>query len=286
MAVEAGWGKLQQTGQALDAVEAGCNACEDDPENHTVGYSGYPDRSGRVSLDASIMQSPGRCGSVCFVRKYAHVASIARRVMEQTEHVMLAGDGAEAFAASQGFTERELLTPEAKAAWEKWIAEKGGETWLGLANIEERQREMGTHDTVGVLGMDGKGRLAGACSTSGLAFKLPGRVGDSPIIGHGLYVEPGIGAAVATGNGELVMGVCGGFLAVDILRRGGSPAEAGRQVIQRIAETYELDERKQVGLIVLGADGNWSASALRKGFTVAERTESGNRQVEPGYVHF
>jgi isoaspartyl peptidase/L-asparaginase-like protein (Ntn-hydrolase superfamily) len=180
----------------------------------------------------------------------------------------------------------DLLTDASRTAYEKWLAGQGGAAGTPAApaagappraNIEE-VRPSGDlphnrrHDTVGVLALDSSGVLAGACSTSGLPFKLPGRIGDSPIIGHGLYVDPRHGAAVATGHGELIMGVCGTFLAVDEMRRGASPATAAAEVIRRVIENYHLRANHQVGLIALAPDGRWSSAALRPGFKVAVRT--------------
>ncbi len=282
-ACAAGWPHLlRQDGGALDAVHHACRAVEADPETMTVGYGGRPDAAGEVTLDAAVMLSPSRCGSVCCVRGFMHPTSIARLVMERTPHVMLAGDGAERFARGQGMEPADLLTDAARAAWEHWRKEHAAEDRppAPKANIEEAD-----HDTVGVLALDARGTLAGACSTSGLAFKLPGRVGDSPIIGHGLYVDPARGAAVATGHGELVTGVCGTFLAVERMGQGASPAEAAADVIRRIHKTYDLKDDHQVGIIALAPSGEWSSAAVRPGFRVAVRTPHRANLLDPQYVH-
>jgi isoaspartyl peptidase/L-asparaginase-like protein (Ntn-hydrolase superfamily) len=272
------WPALSSGGSALDAVEAAARHAEQDPENHTVGSGGYPDASGRVSLDASIMLSPARRGGVCYVRTHEMVVSVARRVMERTPHVLLAGEGAEEFAWQQGFEESDLVSELMRQRHVDW---KQRRRVLGpLANVEERTLGLReppidqeqAHDTIGILAIDASGTLAGACSTSGLPWKLPGRVGDSPIVGHGLYVDPKHGAAVCTGRGELVMSVCGAFLAVESLRRGDEPTRAARAVIDRIAEHFTLSEDDQVGVIVLRPDGAWSSAAVRPGFRVAVRT--------------
>lgn len=282
----AAWPALSKGGSALDAVEAACRHAESDPKNHTVGLGGYPDRDGNVSLDASIMLAPNRCGSVAAVRRCLHPTSLARRVMEKATHILLAGEGADLFAVEQGLQHQELLTPESRDAWLKWKdAHKRESASTQSArprrNIEElglRAADLGkrdleqTHDTIGVLAMDARGTPAGACSTSGLAFKLPGRVGDSPIIGQGLYVDPKVGAAVTTGHGELAMGVCGSFLAVEAMRRGAAPLDAGVEVLQRIRNAFELDTEDQIGIIVLSRTGNWACAALRDGFRTAVRT--------------
>jgi len=285
--VRAGWPHLAPGGGgSLEAVEQGCRAVEADPQVTTVGYGGYPDSDGEVTVDAAIMRSPAECGAVGGVKRFMHPVSIARLVMTRTPHVMLVGPGAEAFARCQGMQPTELLTEAAREAWEKWRKEQPGTQTSGCAagQVEdspwrETRRAGGeplhgepTHDTVGVLAIDSAGAMAGACSTSGLAFKLPGRVGDSPIIGHGLYVDPWHGAAVATGVGELVMSVCGTFLAVEEMRRGASPAEAAMAVIRRIAESRPLKEKDQAGIITLAPSGEWSSAALRPDFRVAVRT--------------
>lgn len=289
----AGWKRLAAGGSALDAVEHACRLVEADPRVDSVGFGGLPDADGHVSLDASIMSSPKHCGGVCFLREHNYPTSIARRVMEQTHHVLLAGQGADDFAARNGFDPVELLTDEARKVWQVWMnnpAQLSGERyrgWLPPRNVEEmqglsddRQRfadetlpHNRTHDTIGVLALDGRGVLAGACTTSGMAFKVPGRVGDAPIIGHALYVDPGVGAAVATGTGELLMRTCGAFLAVEFMRSGRSPADAAVGVIDRIVDACDIHPDHQVGLITLAPDGVWASAALRPGFRVAVRTD-------------
>jgi isoaspartyl peptidase/L-asparaginase-like protein (Ntn-hydrolase superfamily) len=280
----AGWPALARGGSALDAVEAVARYAEADLTNVTVGVGGLPDASGRVSLDASIMISPAQRGAVANMRRFPHPISVARRVMEATPHVLLAGAEADDFAAAQGFKEQELLSKESRAAWEKWRGEHPqGPTFKSFRNVEELGMSSAgaaagakvhneVHDTIGILGMDARGQIAGACSTSGMPYKLPGRVGDSPIIGQGLYVHPEIGAAVATGYGELVMGVCGAFLAVESLKRGATPLEASVEVLQRIIDSYDLSEDDQVGIIVMDRKGAWDGAALRDGFSIAVRT--------------
>lgn len=280
----AAWPILARGGSALDAVEAAGNDAEDDPENHTVGFGGYPDADGNVTLDASIMLSPARRGAVACIRRHAHAISVARKVMESTRHVLLTGDAADAFADEHGIPTRELLTPDARSAWEKW-KRSNRPAGAPVANIEERRRwpdEQLTHDTIGILAIDAHGTLAGACTTSGLAFKVPGRVGDSPIIGHGLYVDPTAGAAVCTGHGELVMGVCGAFLAVEHLRHGARPAEAAAAVIRRIRQCHDLRDDDQVGVIALSPDGDWGAASIKTGFRVAVRTSDRDELTESG----
>ncbi len=277
----AAWPALAAGGKSLDAVETACRYAEEDQNNHTVGRGGWPDSSGRVSLDASIMLSPSQRGGVALIRHTLHAISVARKVMEQTPHVLLVGDEADAFARTQGFPEEELNTPSGLAAWERWRGTHRGHA-RPIRNVEEtRSVNSNNHDTIGVLALDGHGVLAGACSTSGLAFKMPGRVGDSPIVGHGLYVDPDAGAAVLTGHGELVMGICGAFLAVEEMRRGASPLHAAAEVLRRIASTYHLSDHDQVGILTLNPRGQWSGASLREGFRVSICDSERNEHIEP-----
>ncbi len=308
---ETGWPHLTDGDRSpLDAVEQACRIIESDERNMSVGKGGFPDRSGQTTLDASIMLSPAKCGSVAYVRRFEHPITIARLVMEKTPHVMLVGDGADRFAKLSGLEPTDLSTERSRAAWRKWIEENpqaaldNEKSYLPPANIEEQHPGGGsdsaaprpevlrdedlphnrTHDTVGVLAMNEAGVLAGACSTSGWAFKVPGRVGDSPIIGHGMYVDPRGGAAVATGNGELIMGICGCFLAVESMRRGASAAAAAREVIERVDESYGLQPEHQVALITLKPDGTWSSASLRGGFHTAVRTGGRDELVAAAWV--
>ena len=288
---EAAWPDLQAGGEAIDAVIAAATTIEADPEIDSVGFGGLPDRDGQVTLDACVMKSPASCGSVCGLRRHLHAARIARRIMEDTEHVMLAGEAADAFAGSVGEPEADLLAPEAQAAWDRWRTEgidvdlirdagrpidrDGGRLFGG----DDEQRWAG-HDTIGTLALDVRGVLAGACSTSGSPWKVPGRVGDSPIVGHGLYVDPGVAAVSATGSGELVMGVCGAMLAVECIRRGDEPLDALLTVLRRIDAAYEMLPTHQIGLVALRADGTMASAALRDGFKVA-CTMAGHDEAAP-----
>jgi isoaspartyl peptidase/L-asparaginase-like protein (Ntn-hydrolase superfamily) len=293
----AAWPTLERGGSAVDAVELAAKDAEADPANRTVGFGGLPDRSGRVSLDAAIMVSPEQCGSVAFVRDFVHPISIARQVMESTPHVLLAGSGAEEFALTRGFTRQNLLTELSLAAYQRFMkgASEVDRSGSPIANIEEKvlsglDAELADpnacHDTIGVLCRDSRGVLAASCTTSGMAWKLPGRVGDSPIIGHGLYVDPKHGAACCTGHGELVMGICGSFLAVEAMRRGASPRDAAIEVLHRLNESFSLGKEDQVGVIVLGADGQWFGASLRKGFRVAVKSHHQDELVDAGFVLF
>src|ERR1700759_5276933 len=228
------WAVLEKGGRSLDAVEAGVRIPEADMKNHTVGRAGYPDRDGHVTLDACIMDEFGNCGSVAAMEDIAHPISVARLVMEKTPHIMLVGDGATQFAVEQGFKREKLLTPESEKAWKEWLKTA---KYSPVINIENKQHAPGNqynHDTIGMLALDAKGNLSGACTTSGMAFKMRGRVGDSPIIGAGLYVDNEIGAATSTGVGEEVVRICGSHTVVELMRQGLSPEEACRQTVQRI----------------------------------------------------
>lgn len=292
---------LARGGDALDAVVHAATVIENDPTIDSVGVGGLPDYEGEVSLDACVMTDPNRAGAVAFIRHYANPAAIARRVMEKTIHITLAGDGAEEFAAREGFERATLLTPDAKRVWEQWRADPDAidrdkyKGWLPPRNVEELRPVIrpggasglvapskgapgaGSHDTVGILAMDAKGRLAGACSTSGMAFKVPGRVGDSPIIGQGLYVDQQAGAATATGTGELITGVCGSFLIVELMRRGASPLDAILEALGRIRSRCALREEHQVAFLAVNPRGEWASAALRPGFHHTITDQSGSR---------
>lgn len=263
-AVQAAWRVLQDGGSALDAVEAGARVPEADPEDTSVGYGGFPDRDGEVTLDACIMDHEGNAGSVVYLSGIMHAVSVARRVMEQTPHVMLAGDGAHRFAIEQGFPKTNLLTEKARLAWEQW---KIKSEYKPVINIER-------HDTIGILALDQQDKLSGACTTSGLAFKMKGRVGDSPIIGSGLFVDQSVGAATATGLGEAVMKKAGAFSIVELMRQGKHPQKACQEAIGRLLEIRSR-EAFQVGYIALNAKGEIGAYSLRPGFQASVIGPSG-----------
>lgn len=276
-AIEAARQKLEAGGTALDAVEAGAKVPEADPKNITVGYGGLPDRDGVVTLDACIMNDKGDAGSVTFLPKIKHPVSVARKIMEDTPHVMLSGTGALAFAKAQGFEEEELLTESSKKKWQKWLEEEKYEPEI---NIER-------HDTIGILAIDEQGRISGACTTSGLAYKMHGRVGDSPIIGAGLYVDNEVGAACATGLGELVMKTLGSFLIVELMRGGMSPQEACEEGVRRIVKRYiDKSEYKefQVGYIAINKKGEHGAYSVEKGFNYTIYQEGNNEVYEASHM--
>ena len=273
---QAAWAILSKGGRALDAVEAGARIPEADLKNHSVGRAGYPDRDGHVSLDASIMDEHGNCGAVAALEHIAHPISVARRVMERTPHVLLVGEGALQFAQQQGFPREELLTPESDAAWRAWLKSAD---YKPVANSEVGDYGKGAlvlpggkdnHDTIGMLALDAAGNLSGACTTSGMAWKLRGRVGDSPIIGAGLYVDNDVGAATSTGVGEEVIRNCGSFLVVELMRQGRSPQAACKEAVERILKRKpEAAKDLQVGFLALSKTGEVGAWAIQKGFTYA-----------------
>ncbi len=251
---------LQSGGSVLDCVEKGVNVIENDPNNLTVGIGGLPDIEGHVTLDACIMDQHQRCGSVAFLQHIKNPVSVARKVMENTRHVMLVGEGALKFALAQGFKKEMLLTEKSLAAWKKRKAVEDDK--LPEINIEN-------HDTIGMIARDEDGNLSGSCTTSGVGMKLHGRVGDSPIIGAGLYVDNDIGGAAATGWGEAVIENAGSAMVVELMRHGRSPQEACEEIVRRIANKFKDWRSIQVGFIALNKAGQSGAYSIRKGFTYA-----------------
>ncbi|GIM61574.1 asparaginase [Capnocytophaga canis] len=264
---DAAWKILASGGSALDAVEKGVMTTEADPEETSVGYGGYPDREGNVTLDACIMDSQNNAGSVACLKNIKHPISVARLVMEKTPHVMLVGDGAKQFALSQGFKEEDLLTEKSKKAYEEWLKTS---QYKPIINIEN-------HDTISMLALDENGNLSGACTTSGMAWKMAGRVGDSPIIGGGLFLDNEVGAAAATGLGEAVIRTAGSAMVVELMRHGKSPQEACEIVTKRIYDLYKNTpelEHLQVGFIALSKSGEIGAFCVRKGFNYALQSKN------------
>ncbi len=271
---EGAWKVLSANGSALDAVEKGVMVTEDDLTNLSVGLGGLPDRDGYVTLDASIMDHKGNCGAVAFLQRIKHPISVARAVMEKTPHVLLAGYGAQKFALANGFKlEEKKLTDAADKAYKEWLKKA---EYKPVANIEN-------HDTIGMVAMDSNGNLSGSCTTSGLAYKIHGRVGDSPIIGAGMYVDNEIGAACATGVGETVLKVCGSFLVVELMRQGLSPMEACKKAIDRLAAKNSNYKDVQVGFLAINKNGEHGAFALQKGFNYALADSAGNNLIDADY---
>ncbi|TCI94182.1 N(4)-(beta-N-acetylglucosaminyl)-L-asparaginase [Tenacibaculum sp. M341] len=257
-AIEAAAEVIKNGGSALDAVEKGCRAEEANIENQTVGIGGLPDRDGSVTLDACVMNEKGDYGAVVGVKNIKHVISLARKVMEDTPHAILAGKGAEQFAITNGFQQEDLLTEASKKAWEEW---KVKSEYKPIINIEN-------HDTIGMLALDAEGNISGACTTSGLAYKMAGRIGDSPIIGAGLYVDNEVGGAVATGLGEEVLKTVGSFLIVELMRQGKSPQEACEEAIKRIVSKPNSNYKDfQVCYIAINKKGEVGSYAIHEWFS-------------------
>ena len=273
----AAWEILSKNGRALDAVEAGVKIPEGDPNERSVGYGGRPDRDGKVTLDACIMDEFSNIGSVACLEQIKHPISVARAVMEKTPHVMLVGKGAIQFALSQGFKKENLLVEASEKEWKEWLKTS---QYKPIANVEN-------HDTIGMIALDANGNLSGACTTSGMAFKMHGRVGDSPIIGAGLYVDNEIGAATATGHGEEVIRITGCHLVVELMRQGLSPQKACEEAVMRIVKLTKNRGKElkdiQVGFIALNKKGEYGSYCVQGGFNYAVYDTSGNRLIDANY---
>lgn len=267
------WKVLSNKGRALDAVEAGVKIPEADPNERSVGYGGRPDRDGNVTLDACIMDEFSNIGSVACLENIVHAISVARAVMEKTPHTMLVGPGALEFALSQGFKKTNLLTKESEEEWRQWLNTR---EYTPKVNIEN-------HDTIGMVAIDMHGNLSGACTTSGMAYKMHGRVGDSPIIGAGMYVDNEIGAAAATGHGEEVMRIVGSHLVVELMRQGLTPEAACKKAVERIVTIAKARNKPlvdlQIGFIALNKKGEHGAFCLQKGFNYAVYSPEINNQL-------
>jgi len=249
---------LVNGGRAIDAVESGVKVSEADPEIMSVGFGGLPDREGKVTLDACIMDETGNCGAVSFLQHIKHPISVARKIMDETPHVMLSGKGALQFALEKGFTKENLLTSKAKKKWQDWLKKS---EYKPIINVEN-------HDTIGLLALDEKGNISGACTTSGLSWKMHGRVGDSPIIGAGMYVDNDVGGCCATGLGEAVMKTLGSFLIVELMRQGATPQEACEEAIARIVKNQNY-KNMQIGYIAINKKGEHGSFAVHHGFNYA-----------------
>jgi isoaspartyl peptidase/L-asparaginase-like protein (Ntn-hydrolase superfamily) len=251
------WKILTKGGNALEAVEKGINNAELDPTNTSVGYGGYPNQSGEVTLDAVLMWGPThKAGGVGCIKRIKTPISVARRVLEKTTHTFLVGEDATRFALAEGFREENLLTANAKRAWKKWKA-------------NPKRKDFRNHDTIGMVAIDKNGDISAGCSTSGLAWKIPGRVGDSPIIGSGTYCDNKVGGAAATGNGDVMMRFCPTFLAVELMREGASPTEACIRSLDRI---LKKGVKPSACLVAVNKKGEFGAAKIgRSGFPYAVR---------------
>jgi len=291
---KAAWEVLKEGGRALDAVEKGVMVTENE-QNCCVGLGANPDRDGFVTLDACIMDEFSNCGSVAFLERIKHPVSVARRVMEKTPHVMLVGSGAQQFAVAEGFPlEEQKLSPDAQKNYENWL--KTSEYKPPAINVESKQGhgpfaphklENGewNHDTIGMVAMDANGNLSGSCTTSGAGFKMRGRLGDSPIIGAGLFVDNEVGACTATGQGEDVIRVAGSHTVVELMRQGLSPEKACKTAIERIMRIKgEKAKEIQVGFLAVNKKGEVGAFAIHKGFSYAIKTNSVEEMVNSKYI--
>ena len=252
----------------LTAAVEGVAVEEENPKNTTVGYGGAPDRTGKVTLDACVMNHLGDCGAVVAVENIVNVARLAKDVMEKTPHVMLAGKGAQDFAISEGYKQTDLLTEKSKEDWKKWLE---SEEYKPIINIEN-------HDTIGMLCLDKNNNISGACTTSGLAYKMRGRVGDSPIIGSGLFIDNKIGGAVATGLGEEVVKTVGSFLVVELMRQGKSPQEACETAVKRIVSSNSQENKFQVAYIAMNKNGDVGSYSIEPGFTYMDYFKGENKE--------
>jgi N4-(beta-N-acetylglucosaminyl)-L-asparaginase len=270
-------------GSSLDVVEACARAAESDESIDSVGYGGLPDRNGRCTFDAAVMTSPPQSGAVCGMERHRHPVSAARLVMERTEHSMLVGPLADDFADKHGLPSQTILSESAKAKWEAW--KNTNTPPIPPPPLDVGTGELfGSHDTIGTLAIDAGGTMAGSCSTSGMAWKVPGRVGDSPIIGHGLYVDPQRGAATGTGHGELISGICGSFLVVELMGKGATPEEAIHQTLSRLAQCWPLEKEHQVAFIAITPEGKYAAGSLRSGFKYSVCDGSRSAILDPAFV--
>ena len=272
----AAWEVLSKGGSAVDAVEKGVRVTEADLTNRSVGIGGRPDRDGHVTLDACIMDEKSRCGAVAFMEGIAHPISVARAVMESTQHVMLVGEGAEKFAIENGFEQAKMPIPEVKKDWQEWKKENKDLFKKPIINHEN-------HDTIGMIAMDSKGNLSGACTTSGWAYKMHGRVGDSPIIGAGLFVDNEVGAATSTGLGEAIIRVSGSSMVVELMRHGYTPLDACKEVVNRIIKKHSDLSNLQCGFIAIDKKGNIGAYSVYAGFNYALKTSTEDKMVDAGF---
>jgi N4-(beta-N-acetylglucosaminyl)-L-asparaginase len=282
------WKVLGQGGRALDAVEQGVMVTEAS-QNCCVGLGANPDRDGFVTLDACIMDEFFNCGSVAFLERIKHPISVARRVMEKTPHVMLVGSGAQQFAIAEGFPlEEQKLSPDAQKTYDEWLKKSEYKPTINIENkgnhgpFAPAQFETGewNHDTIGMVAMDASGNLSGSCTTSGLGFKMRGRLGDSPIIGAGLYVDNEVGACTATGQGEEVIRVAGSHTVIELMRQGLSPEAACKKVIERIVRIKKEKVKDiQVAFLALNKKGQAGAFAIHKGFSYALKSNDAEKLI-------
>ena len=262
----AGWKRLESGGTSLEAVEEGARQTESDIKNRSVGIGGMPDREGHVTLDACIMDWESNCGSVGYLEGIAHPISVAKHIMQNTPHVMLVGSGAKKYALKHGFETIKTPLPEVKKEWEKWKKEQAEISKKPAINHEN-------HDTIGLLAIDASGRISGACTTSGWAYKLPGRLGDSPIIGAGLFVDQEVGGAVATGLGESIIKIAGSHTVVELMRQGKTPEQACKETVERLIRKHKDMSGLQCAFIAINTRGEVGGYSVFNGFNYALKTQ-------------
>jgi len=292
---------LTSGGSSLDAVEQGVKVAEDDPDVLSVGYGGLPDNEGRVTLDAAIMDWNARIGSVIFLEHIKNPVSVARMILENTEHTVLAGDGAYKYALMNGFKSGSLLTEKSIGKYKEWKASDTAKSQeyhtedFKLRPLTHKEKvklginDDGNHDTIGMVAIDRDGNISASCTTSGTAWKLHGRVGDSPIVGAGLYVDGEIGGAVSTGRGEECIRACGSFLVVEMMRMGKSPKEACEIAAKRVIKLNLLshknrDSNYQVGFIAINKKGEYGSYSVREGFEYAVYKDGKNQLCKSKFV--
>ncbi len=298
---KAAWEILGKGGRALDAVEKGVMVTESE-QSCCVGLGANPDRDGFVTLDACIMDEFSNCGSVAFLERIKHPISVARRVMEKTPHVMLVGSGAQQFAVAEGFPlEEQKLSPDAQKSYQNWL--KNSEYKPPAINVEslpvreEDKKDHGpfapfklengewNHDTIGMVAMDTNGNLSGSCTTSGAGFKMRGRLGDSPIIGAGLFVDNEVGACTSTGQGEDVIRVAGSHSVIELMRQGLAPELACKKIIERIIKIKGAKAKDiQVAFLAVNKQGVVGAYAIHKGFSYAIKTNEMEKMVAAKFI--
>jgi N4-(beta-N-acetylglucosaminyl)-L-asparaginase len=292
---------LNSGGNSLDAVEQGVKVSEDNPDVLSVGYGGLPDNEGRVTLDAAIMDWKARIGAVVFLEHIKNPISVARMILENTEHIVLAGDGAYKYALLNGFRSESLLTEKSIGKYKEWRASNSGKSQeyhtedfeLRPLTLKEKKKlginDDGNHDTIGMVAIDKDGHISASCTTSGTAWKLHGRVGDSPIVGAGLYVDGEVGGAVSTGRGEECIRACGSFLTVEMMRLGKSPQEACEIAAKRVIKLNLLshknrDSNYQVGFVAINNKGEYGAYSVKEGFEYALYKDGKNELFKSKFV--
>ncbi len=269
----AGWKRLESGGTSLEAVEEGARQTESDIKNRSVGIGGMPDREGHVTLDACIMDWESNCGSVGYLEGIAHPISVAKHIMQNTPHVMLVGSGAKKYALKHGFETIKTPLPEVKKEWEKWKKEQAEISKKPAINHEN-------HDTIGLLAIDASGRISGACTTSGWAYKLPGRLGDSPIIGAGLFVDQEVGGAVATGLGESIIKIAGSHTVVELMRQGKTPEQACKETVERLIRKHKDMSGLQCAFIAINTRGEVGGYSVFNGFNYALKTKDRDELID------